>query len=390
MINKEVAVLEFGSSKITVTVGSRDVNNTFNIRAKGEAPYEGFADGNFLSPENLKSSINTALTLAEKNLQTKIKNLYIGVPGEFSYSICKNGSLTFKKKTRITEKLIDSVYTVADDFSKNSDYTIISVTPVYFTLDDNRRFTNSLGLVTKQLSVNASYVLAENRFINTVNKLLSELKLEGVYYLSEPLCTALNVLDTENRERYAILIDCGFTTTTVCLIKGEGLLLLNSFSLGGGYITSDLAECLNLTFDQAESLKRKVILSLNASESDIYEAAISATSTKPISTKTTNEIVSARVEMIGKTILKCLASAEYKYPDYIPINITGGGISYIKGIKDFLSKLTGREICIVSPEDPDLSKPDYSSFVGLLDMALKQNEYASKGFLQNIFSKHNR
>ena len=371
---KEVAVLELGSSKVTVSVGTRDVNNTFNIKAKGESAYEGFADGAFLNTANLKTAI-------------KIRNMYVGVPGEFSYAVCKSGSLTFKNKKRITESVIDSVYAAADDVSQNPDYTVINTTPVFFTLDDNRRFTDPRGLFTKQLSVFVSFVMAEKKFIDLINKLLKELGLDTSAFISEPLATILNVLDIETRERHAILVDCGFTTTTVSLARGEGLLLLNSFSLGGGFITSDLSECLELTFDQAESLKRKVILSLNPSEDDIYEAAITATTTKPVSTKTTNEIVTARVEMIGKTILKCLASSEYKYPDYIAINITGGGLSYIKGVKDYLSKLTGREICIVAPSDPDLSKPDYSAFVGMLDMALKFNDNTPKGFLQNLFGK---
>ena len=42
MQKKEIAILDFGSEKLTVVVGSKDVNNTFVIRGKGESDYAGF------------------------------------------------------------------------------------------------------------------------------------------------------------------------------------------------------------------------------------------------------------------------------------------------------------------------------------------------------------
>jgi cell division ATPase FtsA len=60
--------------------------------------------------------------------------------------------------------------------------------------------------------------------------------------------------------------------------------------MGGGHITGDLSQCLKISFYQAEGLKRKVVLSLLASESDFYEIQ-SKDYMIPFSAKTTNEIV---------------------------------------------------------------------------------------------------
>lgn len=44
-MTRDVAVLDFGSGKITVFIGERGVNNTINIIGMGEANYAGFFEG---------------------------------------------------------------------------------------------------------------------------------------------------------------------------------------------------------------------------------------------------------------------------------------------------------------------------------------------------------
>ena len=66
--NKDVAILDIGSSKLTVLVGGHGINNIFNIKGKGEAFYSGFSDGEFLEPEKLADTIKRAINEAENNI----------------------------------------------------------------------------------------------------------------------------------------------------------------------------------------------------------------------------------------------------------------------------------------------------------------------------------
>ena len=94
----------------------------------------------------------------------------------------------------------------------------------------------------------------------------------------------------------------------------------------------------------------------------------------PFSAKATNEIVSDRLGMIAEYILKCLDRCEFEFPEYIPIYFTGGGINYIKGAKDYMSRRLGRRVELVAPNLPHISRPDYSSEIGLLDLVLDNLE----------------
>lgn len=78
--------------------------------------------------------------------------------------------------------------------------------------------------------------------------------------------------------------------------------------------------------------------------------------------------------MIAGYIQKCLDRCEFEYPEYIPIYLTGGGMNYIKGVRDYLSRRLGRRVELVAPNLPHISRPDYSSEVGLLELALDNLE----------------
>ena len=205
-------------------------------------------------------------------------------------------------------------------------------------------------------------------------------------YTSSVLAESLYLLEPEVRDRFAIIIDSGYITTSVALVRGDGILSLNAFSVGGGHITGDLSQCLNLKFNEAEKLKRKVVLSLDASEDDFYETIVGGTIT-PVPSKMVNEIVESRLDMIAMTINKILHSININYPDYIPIYLTGGGLSYLKGAKDYLSKIMGKNLEVIAPPVPQLNSPHYSSVLGLLDIALTDEKSINKNFLQKGFEK---
>ena len=143
--------------------------------------------------------------------------------------------------------------------------------------------------------------------------------------------------------------------------------------MGGGHITGDLYQVLKIPFAQAETLKHKVVLNWQASENDIYEV-MGKEFIATYSAKATNEITEARIEIIAGYIQRCLDRCEYDFPEYLPIHITGGGICYLKGIKEFLARKLGRRIKIVSPGLAQSNRPDYSSEISLLDLAITQTE----------------
>lgn len=391
MPRDSVAVLDFGSEKLTVLIGDNGVNGTFNIKGVGQCDYAGFMNGDFLEPEELKVSLGEVIEKAEQNSHCKIDELYVGVPAEFSYCTCNSVSQSYPSRKKIKQKDIDELFERANEFKEYKSHTVITQSPIYFVLDNNK-VNNPIGYETSVLGVCVSFILAENSFIERINGYIHDLDLKKVHYISSPYATAKYLLDQDIRDKYAILIDCGYITTSVSLVRGNGLLNMFSFSMGGGNITGDLTECLKIPFSSAEILKRKVVISIDADEKILYEVPTDD-KPMPVSASTTNEIIKCRIEEIAKGINKCFASFSFEYPEFTPVYLTGGGLSYIKGGKDYLSKMIGKNIELVVPSDPQLNKPQFSTILGLLNEALIMDKPQKKGLskmlnkIKSIFRK---
>jgi len=95
-------------------------------------------------------------------------------------------------------------------------------------------------------------------------------------------------------------------------------------------------------------------------------------------TITTNEIISAIVEKIARTVLKCLDQNKSLINDNTKYFITGGGLSYIKGAKDVVGRILDKSVEILSPPLPQLSKPQYSSMLSILYTAINRKNSKMK------------
>ena len=69
-------------------------------------------------------------------------------------------------------------------------------------------------------------------------------------------------------------------------------------------------------------------------------------------------------------IKKCIDSCSLELPNYIPIYFTGGGINFIEGITDYLRREFDRPIELIRPKALLYARPDLSSSISLLTMAI--------------------
>lgn len=376
MAEKIVAVLDVGSSSITACIAERGVNNTLRIRGTGTAAYSGFSEGEFFSLQDLKLAVALAISNAQATAGMNIQCLYVSVPGEFSLCECKLVSQTYPKRIKIKEKHITALSAKTRNNAVSQNFSILSLSPIYYILDDNRKVTDVVDEKTSRLTGYFSNTYVDNKFVELMNEILKESNVQMVEYVAGTLATALHLLDEEVRNQPVVLIDCGYITTSLLLIQGNGLLQLNTFSIGGGHISADLAEYLNLSFSEASALKKKILLSVQPKGKECYEVQ-SENQIVPIPILVANEIVAARLDMIAMLIKKCLLQYQ-RGSEYLPIYLTGGGISYMKGAKDYISKCIGRNITLAAPYSPQLNEPNNSSLYGLIEFALSKNSFAKK------------
>lgn len=383
-MTRNSVILEFGSEKITVLIGSKGANDTLRVAGRSDVPYSGFMDGEWLNKAKLPAAVARALNEAAQTAGCKVDKLYVGVPGEACALVTKEVNASFPRKRKLSENDVLELHALGEE--SDPDYEVINVQPVYYTLDDERRLLSPVGQVTTKFGGVLSYVLAEKSFTDGVKTILSDMGVPEIEFVCEPLAEALLLLPEDRRDATAVLIDVGYLTSTVSVVRGDGILSLSSFSMGGGNVTADLAEALEIPFAQAEELKRKVVLTLEPRDEDVYETVVGGERiTYPM--KLVNEVVSHRVLTIANVVYKCLDGCEYEIPPYAAYVLSGGGISLMRGAKDVLGARIGKNCSVAVPPFPEVNKPTDSVAYGLLDLAVKNDSITKKGFFARLFGR---
>lgn len=377
MRDKFVLVFDIGSSKLRAMYAGRGLNDTFNIKGYKEISYDGFYQGEFIRQE--KISLLFEGVIKEFDLEpSKMDKIYIGVPAEFSSVKRTDVTINFGNRRKVKPSDIDSLYYMASEKAKNLNVEVVSVNPISYILDDGRMTLEPVGENAVSITANLSIIYVDRKFIELFNAIVGGLDFDSVEYISEPLSQALFVIPKEKREDLTLLLDVGDLSTSISFVKGEGLYALTSFSRGGGFITNDLAEAFDISMDEADLLKHQIVLSLKGKQSDFYELPTEGGKLAKIPLNAANEVVSYRIDEMAEVISKCVQLNTRERLLYLPIYLTGAGLSKIKGGRDYLAKCLGRNISYGKPPLPGKDKPELSSILSLVNSALISQESKSE------------
>lgn len=369
MKDKFVLVFDIGSSKLRAMVAGKGLNDTFAIKGFKEVDYDGFFEGEFLNKDKLPSIFEGIVREFLPYLK-KTRKVFIGVPAEFSSVMHTSVSSSLGEKRRVRKEDVDALFYMATEKSKNTEVEVLSVNPICFDVD-GRKTLDPIGDNALNISAELSIIYASRYFIDIFNNVVSSLGFTYVEYISETLAQAHFVLPKDKQEDLSLLVDCGDITTSIALVKGKGLSALTSFSRGGGFITNDLSEAFDLSIKDAERLKKQVVLSVKGRPTDFYEIPADGGRVERITMSSANEVVSFRIDELAEVINQCLMNYSDEYLSYLPIYLTGGGLTKIKGGRDYLAKCLGRNITYGVPPLPGKDKPELASIFSLVNSALE-------------------
>ncbi len=400
VLKQSVAILDFGTSKITVLIGSRGINDSICIDGIGVCEYAGFSRGMWLDEERLSSCIGQAISAAEDRARQKIDKLYVGVPNEFSKCNVNDLCISLSKKRKVNEQDILTLRDVGNKFDDDPNWTLINIQPVYYTLDNERKLIEPVGMTSTKLGGSISYISVRNDFAETVRAAVVAADVDEIEYVSTSLAEMLYLFDDHKRDRCVMLADVGALGTAFTIGRGDGVCVQNYFAWGGARITAALADKFSVPLSQAEKLKRKVILSLEpdyvppADEvppviiQTEYEIEVN-NEIKRFGVTETNTVVRLEIERFARYIEKALKYCDYDYPEYTPLSITGGGLGTIRGAAEYLAECLNRETESVKPLQPMLERPQLSAALGVLNMVLLSGPCGPGFFgrVKRMFSK---
>ena len=373
-----VTSLDFGTSKIVTLVAENSGAQRCDIVGAGIVTYNGFLEDGWNNPAEIDDCIREAISQAEQQSHHKIREVNIGVPGAFTkvYVTEARVSLT-GADPHVTASDVRAIFKKATENLglENLPGEIINSSPAWFRVDDGKKTLEPVGLKGRELTALISFVIGNRFFLDDVTTRLRNMDIKPKHFFSTPAGEAMLYLPEEDRDRTAVLIDIGYLNTEVMAVEGDALIFHKCIDIGGGHIAADLSEALDISFKNAEEkIKQPFIYSMSATP-ETYE--IPAMNDQPARSFTRDEvapIITGRVDEIAEEIKKALEESGVKLGNWSNIYLTGGGVAFNRGGKDYLSSKLGRPVRDTPKRTVKMSSPIYTSTMGLMDLIIDTME----------------
>ena len=382
LFTKDIAVLDVNSRLVTAIVGAKRAQSVFGIKAMAEKQHQGYENGEWFDAKETVELAKSVLIESMKESDSRTKKLFIGVPAEFVAVVTKEVSIRLDRRRRVIDDDIAYLLKKGDDFDSNK-YLTINTSAIYYSLDDEDKIYNDVrDMEAQKVDACVSYMLCEKSFVDMFDEVASSLGFTDVKYVATCWAECMALLEKEQRDNVYMLIDAGYLSSSVCIAKGEGILDMKSFSMGGAHICADIFEALEVPFDMAEEAKRLVDLNLNYSD----EAVLVSDGENVVHAIDACEIAKSRLDVFVEVLAGIFKDIEDDAPSYMPVYITGEGIATMRGATKYLSEQLGKNIEIITPKLPGFAKPEDCSKASLLVMADNLSRFDFGAFIKKLFN----
>ncbi len=382
LFTKDIAVLDVNSRLISAIVGSKRAQSVFGIKSLVEKQHQGYENGEWFDKDDTVDIAKSVLLDAMKSADSRTKKLFIGVPAEFVTVVTKEVGIRLDRQRRVIDDDIDYLLKKGDDFDTDK-YLTINTSAIYYSVNgDEKIYSDVRDMEATGVDACVSYMLCERSFVKTFDEVASSLGFTDVRYVATCWAECMSLLEKEQRDGVYMLIDIGYLSSSVCIAKGEGILDMKSFSMGGAHICADIYEALDVPFDMAEEAKRLVDINLNYND----EAVLVGDGENVVYATDACEIAKNRLDVFADVISDIFKEIEEDAPSYVPVYLTGEGVASMRGAKKYLSEQLGKNIEVVTPKLPGFVKPDDCSKASLLVMADNLSKFNFGAFIKKIFN----
>lgn len=368
MRNKSIVVLDIRSCEIVAAVAQKGVNNTFILKSKYVLPYDGFAEGQMIDVKSFQTAISKAYRNCVNSYGAPVKEIYVGIPGEFIDVKQTDKVISFQSAERISKRHTDAIIEASVPAVEEG-FAILKCSPLYYVLSDNRKVISPIGEQSSSLRARLSFFTCRKSLLESIRSALgsgSEIKitwLPGIY------AQVMYLIEPEKRDNYSVLLELGEISSTFAVACGNGIAFCESFSVGINHVAVLLMEALDIPYNVALWFMKKV--NLNARDKMIaYEEYNQNGVIYKFAASELKDLIREGLDGLCEMIEECRQAYVGKDLSNKPILITGEGVGVIRGLNEHISSRLVCPVDVVAPNLPYYDKPQFSSLFSIFHAVL--------------------
>ena len=368
----QVAAIEFGTSKIVTLIAQSGGLDRCDIVGSGTVPYDGYMDGDWNTPDQLLQAVCNSLSAAEIEANSKIREVYVGIPGEYVHICTGEAEIEVPEGEEISEEMINRVQDMVADklnIAGMGGY-VLHRSPAWFVVDEGKKTMTPLGVHGAKLAAAVSFVVADPQFIEDMKEIFGALNITILGYLAPTLGESLLLLSLDDRDHGALLIDVGYLNTEISAVEGDAITFHTVLPMGGCQLTVDLCEGLGIPMRAAEQIKRAYVFNPDEFEADQYlEADDGEGGHLSFPREYVAEILEDTMDSLCEEIALCVKNdAAPHLGARSQLFLTGGGIALMRGGREHLAACLNRPIKVPVAKSAKMNSPVFASALGLVDL----------------------
>jgi len=379
--SRVVGAVEIGTSKVAVLLGELLEGGGLNIIGHTACSSRGVKKGMITDLGAASDCVHAAIAAAEKSAQTRVDEVYLAQTGSHLRGMFNVGTTNVSASDGVIRSIdIESAKEDAKRKKLPHDRTYIHHIQNPFSVD-GRQVDQPLSQQGNRLEVGYWSVHGDSQTVSDSLRVIQGLDLDVSDMIISSIASGVVLLEESEKDNGALVIDIGGGTTDFVLYRKGYIVYTGVVPVGGDHITNDLSIGLRVGRKSAEEIKvkhgRAYYESSDREKSEWLIGDLTIGDREyPLSAIT--KIIESRVSEIFEIIQNELTEAELFVADEIASGVVlTGGTSRLMGIDETSRRVFQLEARLSEgPEDvsPELSRPEYSTALGLLHYALTGQE----------------
>ncbi|MCB4760398.1 MAG: cell division protein FtsA [Sulfurovum sp.] len=374
-----VLAIDIGSTKICAIIAEIK-DEGVQVLGHGVSKSRGVKKGAITNIEMASKSIKKAISNAKRIAGNNITSAIVSISNAYAKSLNSTGIVNIAHKDISIKEINRVLQTALYNAKIPNEYEVIHVLPYNFRVDDQGFVEDPFGMNASRMEVDANIIITQKSNLSNLKKAVRSAGIEIDNIVLSGYASTIAVMDRDERELGAAIIDLGGQTSNLVVHVGNSIRYNDFLGVGSNHITNDLSMALHTPLQVAEEVKIQYG-DLSGTSNEVIEFPIigeEEENRNGVSLEIVRSVIFARVEEALMILDKLLEKSTLKEQIGAGVILTGG-MTKLKGIRELAqSVFTSLPVRIAKPREleglfGELRNPSYATVVGLL--LYKAGEY---------------
>ena len=321
-----------------------------------------------------------------------IKNVYLGITGAHIQSFNNRGSFILPDdREKVDDEDVFNVQDAARTAPIPAQNMFLHTILQHYYVDGQDGIQNPVGLYGRKIEADFHIIHGVSNRVKNSIQCLCDLDIEIEDIIFTPYAAAQAVLQQNQKNAGALMVDIGGGTTGYILYNGGAVKQSGVLGIGGDHITNDLSLGLRIPMGKAEKLKIDeggCATGDSLPGSSVVLKDEHGFAGREIEREMLNMIIGMRVREMFELLKREFARGHYL--DYAGAGIIlTGGCSALRGIRELAEEVFEMPVQLAGARDVEgvtsaFDNPQYSTAIGLVKYAQATLVQESGGFFRTL------